>query len=962
MALMFVASPLGTTATSLPQVLTEYTSEDVSFRTADFGGQSVHFASSIKTGDTEQHVGSMTFTAQLLNNTGPYDGPASYSNDGEDLIAFRPILDYANIDVPAVRVFTGLPAAKTSASGGPGALVKVIYPPVYVQNSFGADKKPNPTQVYLQIKDDATLKFPGPQGGGMASPKASMQGLSRNVGNTAKVPPPNPTPADNNFYPSDAFSFEDSTLFGCIKLKDVIAIIGDIGSNLNLLPALNLDQVFAIADEVVAEIQTIQADIVAAQDAFASLNEAIEAPLDTASTAIQTAMQTLIHNQFPQPLSALELTSTINSLQDLYDVYANDLQACLQEMQDDANCAKVLLQSDLDLLRAAGDINLQTDLLSAVSTAANPITVLTEQDCLKKLSQDIVSAALAPLNPLALPAKRIEVTLGNIASAFADLTSNPSVNAVNSVLTQVANLIQELKDFFANVVGAVAVSPNLYAKYLCNLKNTIETTVASNVSALKSTLLATVNSHFTAFNQIRSNYACLTVTTAYQAYTSMVPTAQAFLQNAQTMATDAVNAAIDAAVANLISTLATVITPDIISTLSGTIDAIQAVEALYQQVVQAIKTPIAVSGHYTLAKIPLQDAPPGSPIFLAHRGSGDQVLKSVLEIDATVSAQAIPAAPASVSFDYSTTASITDFSLQLVPGLPFITVQFESFVFTSSKGSGTHSACKLDSANPVILGDALGFVAGLESAFGPLAGDGGDGPILQLSGTGLGVGYEFDIPPIEAGGFQLVGLDFSALLLLSFTGDPLKLQFYMARPERHFLMSASIFGGGGFLGLQLSSAGVDDVSGCMEFGATAGIDLVVASGEVHIFGGIYFDYGDNRCVLTGFVRAGGSLSVIDIITVSVEFYIGLTYQQIGDQSSVYGTCTVTVSISVLFFSKDVQITMNWTWAGSKTQNADSTLFAHSVPHALPAQHIVNQRNAGWDEKFWKTYTAAFAKR
>lgn len=962
MPLMFVASPLGTTAASLPQVLSEYTSEDVSFRTANFGGQSIHFAPSVKAGDTEQHVGSMTFTAQLLNNTGPYDNPASYSNDGEDLIAFRPILDYANVDVPAVRVFTGQSAAPPTG-GSSAALVKVIYAPVYVQNSFGADQKPNPTQVYLQIKDNATLKFPGPQGGGMAAPKASMGGLSRNVGNTAKVPPPKPTPADNNFYPSDAFSFEDSTLLGCIKLKDVIAIISDVGSNLDLLPTLNLDQVFAVADEVVAEINTIQADIVAAQKAFATLNNAIEAPLKTVSKDIRAAMKPLIDSQFPRPLSDLARTTAtaISSVQDLYEVYANDLQACLQEMQDDASCAKVLLQSDLDLLRAAGDINLQTDLLSAVSTAANPITVLTEQDCLKKLAQDIVTAALAPLNPLALPAKRIEVTLGNIASAFADLTSNPGVNAVNSVLTQVANLIQELKDFFANVVGAVVVSPNLYAKYLGNLKNTIETTVASNVSALKSTLLATVNSHFTAFNQIRSNYTCFTVTTAYQAYASMIPTAQAFLQNAQTMATDAVNAAIDAAVANLISTLATVITPDIISTLSGTIDAIQAVETLYQQVTQVINTPIAVSGHYTLTKIPLQDAPPGAPIFLAHRGQGDQVLKSVLEIDASVSAQA-PAAPASVSFDYSTTASITDFSLQLLPGLPFITVQFESFVFTSSKGSGTHSTCKLDSTNPVILGDALGFVAGLESAFGPLAGDGGDGPILQLSGTGLGVGYEFDIPPIEAGGFQLVGLDFSALLLLSFTGDPLKLQFYMARPERHFLMSASIFGGGGFLGLQLSSAGVDDVSGCMEFGATAGIDLVVASGEVHIFGGIYFDYGDNRCVLTGFVRAGGSLNVIDIITVSVEFYIGLTYQQIGHQSSVYGTCTVTVSISVLFFSKDVQVTMNWTWAGSQTQNADSTLFAHSVPHAPSAPHVVNQRNAGWDEKFWKTYTAAFAKR
>jgi hypothetical protein len=978
MPLMFVSSDISTATggspcpaspppASLCAVLNEYTADaNTAFRTADFGGQSVHFAPSIKIGDTEQHVGSMTFTAQLLNNTGPYDSPASYSNDGEDLIAFRPILDYANVDVPAVRVFTGQPAtaAKTPANGGPAALVKVIYAPVYVQNSFGADQKPNPTQIYLQIKDDATLKFPGAQGGGMASPKASMQGLSRNLGNTAKVPPPHPTPADNNFYPSDAFGFKDSTLLGCIKLEDVIAVVSDIGSNLNLLPNLNLDQVFAIANEVTAEIQaeiqTIQADIVAAQKAFATLNNAIETPIQTASKAIQSAMQTkLADKQFPRPLLAVaRTTTTINSVQDLYEVYANDLQACLQEMQDDAGCAKVLIQSDLDLLRAAGDINLQTDLLSAASAAAN----VTEQDCFKKLSQDIVSAALAPLNPLALPAKRIEVTLGNIASAFADVTSTLSVNAVNSVLTQVATLIQQLRDFFANVVGAAAVSPNLYAKYLNTLKGTIEATVAGNVSNLKSNLLKTVNSHFTAFNLVYANYkSCTTVTAAYQAYTSMVPTAQAFLQNAQTMATDAVDVAIDDAIANLISTLATVITPDIVSALSGTIDAIQHVETLYQQVMQAINTPIAVSAHYTLAKIPLQDAPPGSPIFLAHRESGDQLLKSVLEIDANISAQAIPAAPSSVSFDYSTTASITDFSLQLLPGLPFITVQFESFIFTSSKGSGTHSTCKLDSTNPVILGDALGFVAGLESAFGPLAGDGGTGPILQLSGTGIGVGYDFGIPDIEAGGFQIVGLDFSALLMLSFMGDPLKLKFYMARPERHFLMSAGIYGGGGFLGLELTPKGVDDVSGCMEFGATAGLSILFATGEVHIFGGIYFDFGDNRCVLTGFVRAGGSLNVIDILTISVEFYIGLTYENDGGQSYVYGTCTITVTVSVLFFSTDVPLTMQWKWEshnGNSSETNSARLAGNSLA-ALPAPPVVNPRR--WKEDFWKRYTAAFAK-
>lgn len=954
--------PVNPLPASLCAVLKEYTDPArTALRTADFGGQSVHFATSLQTGDTEQNVGTMTFTCKLLNGSDPYDNPSSYSNLGEDPIAFRPILDYANIDVAAVNVFSGKAAASlTRAVSTSASLVKVVYPDVYIYNAFGDNTHPNPTQIYLEIKDDASLQFPGPQGGGMATPSAKMTGLSRNLGNTANVPAPQPTPADNQFDPTQVFgNILNSTLLGCIKLSDVIAIVGDIGSNLGLLPSLNLNPVFQVATAVLNEIKQIQTDIIAVRDAFASLNQAIQNPLLTVSTAIQAAIQNdLVKTQFPNgtPVQA-HVSNPIERVQDLYGFYANSLQACLQELQEDAGCATILLQSDLDLLRAAGDIDLQTEMVSSVP---GPLTILTKSDCYKKLSQDIVTAALAPFNLLVLPTKRIELTLDDIVSALGEIGENPDpTGPVSTVLQDVAALIQDLKNFVSTVVTTGQISPNLYAQYFSNVNNNVDNTLASNILSLKSTLLKVVNSHFAAFTQVRSQYThCVTVTTAYQAYLSVVSLAQQFLQNQQTMAIDTAKSDIDSAVTNFINTLPTYITSDIANALSKAISQIEEDESLYQQVMQSITTPIAVSAQYTLASIPLQDAPPGAPIFLAHRSSGDDVFKSILEIDATVSAQTIPAAPTAVSVDYSTSIEITDFSLQLMPGLPFITVQFESFTFTSSKSNGTHSACKLDSTTPVILDDALGFVATLSQAFGPLAGDGGSGPILQLSGIGLGVGYEFGVPSIQAGGFQIVGLDFSALLSLSFTGDPLKLQFYMARPERHFLMSATIFGGGGFLGLQLSSAGVDDVSGCMEFGATCGLSILFATGEAHILGGIYFDYGDNRCVLTGYVRAGASLTVIDILSVSIEFYIGLTYENDNGQSSVYGTCTITVTISILFFSTTVPLTMQWTWLGSASGSGHSLALSQGTPAAHPHATTVNQRV--WTEPFWKTYTAAFA--
>ena len=71
-----------------------------------------------------------------------------------------------------------------------------------------------------------------------------------------------------------------------------------------------------------------------------------------------------------------------------------------------------------------------------------------------------------------------------------------------------------------------------------------------------------------------------------------------------------------------------------------------------------------------------------------------------------------------------------------------------------------------------------------------------------------------------------------------------------------------------------------------EFGATAALDIGVASGEVHIMAGIYFKMekqtgrrqGEQMVAsLTGYLRCGGSLCVLGIVRISVEFYLSFTY-------------------------------------------------------------------------------------
>jgi len=124
----------------------------------------------------------------------------------------------------------------------------------------------------------------------------------------------------------------------------------------------------------------------------------------------------------------------------------------------------------------------------------------------------------------------------------------------------------------------------------------------------------------------------------------------------------------------------------------------------------------------------------------------------------------------------------------------------------------------------------------------------------------------------------------------------------------------------------------------LEFGAAVSIDLGVASGGVSIMAGIYFSLQtvpSNQVQLTGFLRADGNLSVLGIISLSMEFYLGFTYL---DPGQAYGTATVTVSISVLFFSTTVSATMTKTIGGGSDPD-----FAQAISAAD-----------------WDTYCEAFA--
>jgi hypothetical protein len=142
--------------------------------------------------------------------------------------------------------------------------------------------------------------------------------------------------------------------------------------------------------------------------------------------------------------------------------------------------------------------------------------------------------------------------------------------------------------------------------------------------------------------------------------------------------------------------------------------------------------------------------------------------------------------------------------------------------------------------------------------------------------------------------------------------------FNFCKRENPFMLTISCFGGGGFFMMVTTLHGIQSIEAAFEFGAAMSLNVGVASGGVSAMGGIYYKMeiieGENKTTLTGYLRINGHLSVLGLITVSLEFYLAFNaiIQEVNGKSKVQkleGTATLKVKVEVLFFSKTVSVTV-----------------------------------------------------
>jgi hypothetical protein len=259
---------------------------------------------------------------------------------------------------------------------------------------------------------------------------------------------------------------------------------------------------------------------------------------------------------------------------------------------------------------------------------------------------------------------------------------------------------------------------------------------------------------------------------------------------------------------------------------------------------------------------------------------------------------------------------LTDFTINLLPGLELVALHFRSLTFTAVKDEKPDVTVDL---NKFEFKGILAFVNRLLEVI-PLDGF-SDPPELAVTSEGINLGYSLGIPSVGVGIFSMQNISLSAGVFLPLlTGKQLNFHFAFCTRQQPFILTVSLFGGGGFFGIDIGISGVTMVEAALEFGASAAINLGVASGSASMMGGFYFQKAGAGFELTGYFRASGSLSVLGIITVSLEFYLALTYTSKGGggayAGAMWGQASLTVKIEILFFSTSVSVKMERTFAGS----------------------------------------------
>ena len=353
-----------------------------------------------------------------------------------------------------------------------------------------------------------------------------------------------------------------------------------------------------------------------------------------------------------------------------------------------------------------------------------------------------------------------------------------------------------------------------------------------------------------------------------------------------------------------------------------------AFESTVRGFVDLVMQPREIRVQYTLQPN-LRSVPKSAPVFEA-------TAETKMSITADLVTVIRPADLTKPSVSFLVDARISDFKIHLFPFAKFLSLDFES-VSIRADGHGTPQVDP--KIRKIRFGEALTFVQKLQDAL-PFNKP-GNGFFVDVDLTAIRVGYRLGLPTIPIGALVLRAISISASLELPFRNKPARVRFAFAERNRPFNLSVGILGGGGFFAVSLGADKVERLEAALEFGASAELSVGPAHGEAHIFAGIYYDADSSGAKLSGYLRAGGTMDIAGLVSMSVEFYLAFIY--IPSTNAAAGEAVVNVSIHIGFFTVDFELRCYRQFQGERSQTEARALPRRDdVRYAQKRPRLVGQ--------------------
>ncbi|MBV9832280.1 MAG: hypothetical protein JOZ82_11865, partial [Marmoricola sp.] len=295
--------------------------------------------------------------------------------------------------------------------------------------------------------------------------------------------------------------------------------------------------------------------------------------------------------------------------------------------------------------------------------------------------------------------------------------------------------------------------------------------------------------------------------------------------------------------------------------------------------------------------------------------------------------QAVLTLHATIGVDGATiSGTLTSFGLKLPASSPLLQLDVGSLEFTKQPGKPPHLS--LHDPKVQFLGD-LELLKTLEEKVDI----GSAAELVKLSPTGISAGYSLHVPDAKANAFSMTNIDIRAGVDLPFTGGVVTMELAFASRDKPFDLTVLTFGGGGYIDIVLDAGGLQRFEASLDFGARISINLGIASAEVHALGGVRFLKAGDTFGCSGFLRIGGNVDLLGLVSVSIELLVELSYDSGSKQLA--GRATLVIEVDLTFWSDSVELDSGtWVLAGGSGAGAPQSVdepqrAGVGVPGAAP---------------------------